>query len=109
MAVYYVPPAYNATTSTITVAATAAACTCDAPSAGFACVADPHATPGDRETWQALKALERRAEFRFFVGHPPAPRAASPRRRRNSKAHRRHLDRWRTRALGKRPSRIASG
>ena len=91
--------------------ATVADCTCHHPAPGFACVAEPHATPDDRAAWEALKALERRSEFRDFVGHPPVPRAATPPRSRRNRAggYRRDHHAWRTRALGKRPSPIASG
>lgn len=78
-------------------------CSCshrpDAPPRGMACVARQHKTPED-EAWEdVLRALERREEFRAFIGRPaPAPRARACRPRVLPPA----ADlAWRARALGR--------
>jgi hypothetical protein len=91
-------------------------CTCngDRPG-GWACVAGRHLTAGEaqesRRLAQHRRWLERREEYRDFVGHPPAPRAAVSRDSRRVRAggNRRDQHAWRTRALGKRPQPAASG
>jgi hypothetical protein len=69
-----------------------------------------YATP--RAEQRALLRLERRVQYRDFVGHPPASRAGmnrDSRRARTAARRRREQQPWRTRALGKRPSPTASG
>lgn len=119
MAAYWIPPeAILATNSNVvhihvtggSMVTAGPFCTCQVADPGFACVAQRHQRQEEGDWVAALEAIERRAEYRDFVGHPPAPRAAVSRdsRRARTAAHRR-THAWRTRALGKRPGLTASG
>jgi hypothetical protein len=82
-------------------------CSCSpARTGGFACVSDKHKTSDDLAVEKVLKAIERRDEFRCFIGRPAAV-AARPLRFR----HRAHQDKrlsWKTRALGRLPGHSAA-
>ena len=77
-------------------------CTCEVRNPGFACVAQRHATPDDLDLRAELRALERRAEYRDFVRHPPAPRAVVNREPRWVRTAPSRTHEWRNRVLGKR-------
>lgn len=84
-------------------------CTCR-PNAGFACMAATHLTDDDRRVAENVdrraRQLERRAEFRDFVGHPVGSTVVLSHDQRREREATANLD-WRRRALGKRPSCIA--
>jgi hypothetical protein len=96
-------------------------CNCGAPttSAGSLSSNDreqrPSAAPVARlpdHERRCLERIERRIGFRRFVGSAVAPTVVvshASRRPQNARRRTSHHDAWRTRALGKRPSRIASG
>lgn len=75
---------------------------------GFACVSAKHKTKDDLAWEEVLKAIERRDEFRCFIGRPIPAFAHPPRFR--IRAHRDKRLSWKTRALGRRPGHsTASG
>lgn len=84
-------------------------CTCR-QNAGFACWATTHLTDENRRVAENVdrraRQLERRAEFRDFVGHPVGSTVVLSHDQRREREATANLD-WRRRALGKRPSCIA--
>lgn len=112
MAAYWYPPSACAATTTVIVVQVATDtatvhgdCTCHRPRE-----ARGTDEPLPRRALERLRWLERREEYREFVGHPPASPVVvnhGPARARTEAHRRTHA--WRTRALGKRPQLAASG